>query len=60
MPMRVKSVCLPFVLTKCPAGEQSTIDLRKCQLARLDQGYAKRAWKAYKKKSTKSQPNPTA
>ena len=49
MPMRVKSVCLPFVLTKCPAGEQNTIDLRKCQLARLDLVYAKRAWKTYKK-----------
>ena len=42
MPMRVKSVCLPFVLAKSPAGEQNTIDLRKCQIARLDQGYAKR------------------
>jgi hypothetical protein len=49
MPMRVKSVCLPFVLTKSPAGEQNTIDLRKCQVARLGHGYAKRAWKAYKK-----------
>jgi len=49
MPMRVKSVCLPFVLTKSPAGEQSTIDLRKCQVARLNKAYAKLAWKAYKK-----------
>ena len=41
--MRVKSVCLPFVLTKSPTGDQSTIDLRKCQLARIDHGYAKLA-----------------
>jgi hypothetical protein len=48
------------VLTKSPAGEQNSIDLRKCQLARLDQHYAKQAWKAYKKKSTSSQANSTA
>src|SRR5262245_48461633 len=29
IPLRVKSLCLPFVLTKSPVGEQSTIDLRK-------------------------------
>jgi hypothetical protein len=59
MPMRVKSVCLPFVLMKRPSGGQSTIDLRKCQIARLDKVYAKRAWKAYKKGTTKSQALPT-
>jgi hypothetical protein len=49
VPLKVKSVCLPFVLVKTPAGEQSTLDMRKCQLARLDKSHAKRAWKAYKK-----------
>jgi hypothetical protein len=57
MPMRVKSVCLPFVLTKSPAGEQSTTDLRKCQFARLGRGYAKRAWKAYKKSAAQRKKN---
>jgi hypothetical protein len=47
-PLRVKSVCLPFVLVKHPSGQSSTLDLRKCQLARLDRQYARRAWKAYK------------
>ena len=37
------------------ASERS-IDLRKCQLARLDQRYAKRAWKAYKKAHATRQP----
>lgn len=60
MPARVKSICLPFVLTKSPSGDESTLDLRKCQLARLDQRYARLAWKAYKKKATKNQPTPTA
>jgi hypothetical protein len=48
-PLRVKSVCLPFVLVKQPSGQSLTIDLRKCQLARLDRQYARRAWKAYRK-----------
>ena len=47
-PLRVKSVCLPFVLVKQPGGQSLTVDLRKCQLARLDREYARRAWKAYK------------
>jgi hypothetical protein len=60
MPMRVKSVCLPFVLAKNPSGDQGTIDLRKCQLAGLDQTHAKRAWKAYKKTLARRKANPTA
>jgi hypothetical protein len=60
MPMRVKAVCLPFVLTKNPAGEESTFDLRKCQVARLNNGFAKRAWKAYKKKSAAGRAKPPA
>jgi hypothetical protein len=49
LPLKVKSVCLPFVLVKQASGGRQTLDLRKCQLARLDRRYAKRAWKAYKK-----------
>src|SRR4051812_22368161 len=48
-PLKVESVCLPFVLVKTPARDHGTLDLRKCQLARLDHAHAKRAWKAYKK-----------
>jgi len=48
-PLRVKSVCLPFVLLKHPAGHTTTLDLRRCQLARLDCDFAKRAWKAIRK-----------
>jgi hypothetical protein len=47
-PMKVKSLCLPFVLVKQASGQRLTLDLRKCQLARLDRRYAKRAWRAYK------------
>ena len=59
MPLRVKAVCLPFVLVKAPTGEQSTLDLRKCQVARLDLGYAKQAWKAVKKNLGKQSATPS-
>jgi hypothetical protein len=49
VPLRVKSICLPFLLATNAAGEASTVDVRKYQLARLDASHAKRCWKAYKK-----------
>src|SRR5687767_426293 len=36
VPLRVQSVCLPFVLVKRPGGHSVTNDVRRCQLARLD------------------------
>jgi hypothetical protein len=54
VPLKVQSVCLPFVLVKVPAGDRSTIDVRRCRLARLDRTYAARSWKAYKKALSKS------
>jgi hypothetical protein len=53
LPMKVKSLCLPFVLVKQASGQRVTLDLRKCQLARLDRRYAKRAWKGIKKTKTR-------
>jgi hypothetical protein len=49
VPMKVKGVCLPYVLTKQPSGASRTIDVRKSRLARLDRRYGRAAWKAYKK-----------
>jgi hypothetical protein len=49
VPLKVRGVCLPFVLVKAPRGERSTLDVRKCRLAKLDASYAADAWKAYKK-----------
>ena len=54
VPLKVNSVCLPFVLAKSPAGDRSTLDLRNCQLARLDRLHAKLAWKAYKKSARRN------
>jgi hypothetical protein len=53
VPLRVKSVCLPFVLVKLPFGDEKSLDVRRCQLARLDRAYAKRAWKAHKENGAK-------
>jgi hypothetical protein len=46
VPLKVKHVCLPFVLAKHPQGSVRTLDLRRCRLARLDAAYAKAAWRA--------------
>ena len=48
-PLKVKSLCLPFVLVKRATGECITLDLRKFQLARLNGDHARRAWRALKK-----------
>lgn len=49
-PLRVKAVCLPFVLVKAAKGKKFTLDVRRTQLARLTDDYARVAWKAYKKR----------
>lgn len=48
-PLRVVAVCLPFVLTKSAQGQNQTVDLRRCRIARLDRRYAQIAWKALRK-----------
>lgn len=53
IPLKVKAVCLPFVLVKRPSGDHETLDVRQCQLARIDGRFAVSAWKAYKKKGSK-------
>ena len=54
MPLRVVSACLPFVLVGDPDGRHRTLDLRRHQLARLDDSYARTAWHAYKRSRGKS------
>lgn len=44
VPLKVKSVCLPFVLVKHPHGQQFMLDIRRVKLARLDREFAKTAW----------------
>jgi hypothetical protein len=54
VPLKVKSICLPFVLAKHASGQQQTLDIRKVRLARLDPIYAKAAWKLCKKKKAET------
>jgi hypothetical protein len=49
VPLKVKSVCLPFVLVKTPSGAKRTLDVRQHQLARLDEPFATAAWKGHKR-----------
>jgi hypothetical protein len=55
-PLKVRAVCLPFVLVKTSANQHRTLDLRKCRIARLDPEFAKTAWKAGKKKQMRTSP----
>jgi hypothetical protein len=50
VPLRVRSVCLPFILVKAPSGKQRNLDVRLSRLARLDRAHARAAWKACKKR----------
>jgi hypothetical protein len=54
VPLKVKSVCLPFVFVKHPTGEERSLDLRKCRVARLAKRHALRAWRGYKKARPKT------
>jgi hypothetical protein len=46
LPLRIVDFCLPFVLAKLPCGRHRTLDIRRCQLVRLDKAFAKRACKS--------------
>lgn len=54
LPLKVRSICLPFVFVKDPDGNHRTLDVRKCRLARLHPDYAKVVWKAHKKSRPKA------
>ncbi len=48
-PLKVKAICLPYILVKTPKGRQKTLDVRQCRLVRLSDCYAKKAWKQFRK-----------
>jgi hypothetical protein len=58
VPLKVRSVCLPFVLVKTVTGDERSIDVRNCQLARLNTAHAKRVWKAIKKTTRRNNRHP--
>ncbi|HEV8004320.1 MAG TPA: hypothetical protein VGP63_30935 [Planctomycetaceae bacterium] len=53
VPLRVRSICLPFILVKAPCGKLRNLDVRRYRLARLDRAHARAAWKARKKSRRK-------
>jgi hypothetical protein len=52
-PMLVRRICLPFVLVKTPSGDERTLDVRKCRLARLERKFADESRRASRKASKK-------
>jgi hypothetical protein len=50
LPWKIKAICLPFVFVEPPQGESQTMDIRRVQLARLPNGYARRVRKEIRKK----------
>ncbi len=52
-PLKVQSVCLPFVLVKPAKGKAFTLDVRRSRLARISKSYARLARKSQKNKKKK-------
>jgi hypothetical protein len=52
LPLKVKAICLPFVFVKSPTGQFESIDVRRVQLVRLHESYAKTVWKEVRKLQT--------
>jgi hypothetical protein len=50
-PLRIKSVCLPFLLAIRPDGKSRLLDVRRVQLVKLDPNYARLVRKAIRRKS---------
>jgi hypothetical protein len=54
-PLKIQSICLPFVFVKTSANTYRTLDVRLCQLARLSPVYAKKVLKKLRKKTPSNQ-----
>ena len=54
-PLKVKAICLPYLLVKTPKGRHGTLDVRQCRLVRLSDCYVKKAWKQYRKAAKKKE-----
>ena len=57
-PLRVITICLPFVYAKSADGVLTTIDTRQAQLVRLDRRCAKSVWKALRSGGTPAAADP--
>ena len=50
LPLKVKAICLPFLLVKRPSGVHQTLDVRRCELLRLNRQYGRKAFKKLRKR----------
>jgi hypothetical protein len=57
-PLRIKAVCLPFVLVTRSDGKSRTLDVRRVQLVKLDGAYAKLTRKALRRNVSTRLPRP--
>jgi hypothetical protein len=48
MPLKVKTIYLPFIHVKTPRGRHLVLDVRRHRIVRLGDDYAKQVWKALK------------
>ena len=53
-PLRVKSICLPFLFVRSPTGTHSILDLRRTELTRLTREYAETVCKKLEKDTRKA------
>lgn len=50
-PLKVVAICLPFVFLRDPRGTYQTVDVRSCELVRLQRDYARLVWRKLGKQS---------
>lgn len=50
LPLRIKAVCLPFLVVVRPDGTAVSLDVRRVQLVKLDRAYAKLVRKLLREK----------
>ncbi|WP_437229698.1 hypothetical protein SH661x_001578 [Planctomicrobium sp. SH661] len=58
IPLRVKSICLPFVSVQTHLQQIQVLDLRRVQLVRLSREFGKSVWKALAKQAQPVIPGP--
>src|SRR5690349_16867127 len=52
VPLRIREICLPFVLVEQPDGKHRTLDVRRFQLAMLSERYGEKGFKKLRDRQT--------
>ena len=53
MPLKVKAICLPFVLVMYPSKRVEALDIRQHRFVKLSETYALESWKKFRPKPEK-------